>query len=136
MADEKIERIRELTIPDSVYSRKIVLVVGDPEVCRQRVEKRFNADIDTIDESNHGCFVRIADNKRSTYLMWLRRFDGGAQDVSVLAHEVLHLTFSVMKCVGIKFNSGSEEAFTYYLDSIVKHSMLALKKGKCKVKKT
>lgn len=33
--------------------------------------------------------------------------------VDTIAHEILHCTFSILKRLEVRFNSGSEEAFTY-----------------------
>ena len=51
----------------------------------------------------HYIFVKLEDKEKLT--LW---------EESVLAHEVLHMTFSVLDRAGIIYCDESEEAFAYY----------------------
>lgn len=51
-------------------------------------------------------------------IIWIRKFDNSAEDISVLNHEMLHATFGILLDRGLVASSDSEEAFTYLLQYI------------------
>lgn len=51
-------------------------------------------------------------------IIWIRKFDNSAEDISVLNHEILHATFSILLDRGLTVSIDSEEAFTYLLQYI------------------
>jgi len=67
----------------------------------------------------HGCYFYY--EKEGMHIIAL------SEDVSfgTIAHECFHATMSVLKCIGIEYSEGSEEAFAYVLgymtDIVYKH---------------
>ena len=55
-------------------------------------------------------------------------FDDSSDDIGVLGHELLHLTYSAMEHVEIKLTDSSEEAFAYYLGSMMSQALTFLRK--------
>ena len=46
-------------------------------------------------------------------ILWTKDYPKNNQDFSVLQHEIFHVVCFVMRTVGIKLSSNSEEAFAY-----------------------
>ena len=51
--------------------------------------------------------------KNRTFIVALKKFGGTPDDVGILSHEMLHVACAILRDVGMKLNSGSEEAYTY-----------------------
>lgn len=51
-------------------------------------------------------------------IIWIRKFNNSAEDISVLNHEILHATFCILLDRGLTVSIDSEEAFTYLLQYI------------------
>lgn len=51
-------------------------------------------------------------------IIWIRKFDNSAEDISILNHEILHATFAILLDRGLVASIDSEEAFTYLLQYI------------------
>lgn len=121
-------------IPDTAYHRDIYLVVGRPKEASEIFKKKTGVDIEIGEECDDGAFHRIEEkNGKSKFIIWLKIFNGSPESISVLVHEALHLTFSVMQYVGVKFHrTYSEEAYTYYQDGIVKCALELLRTKKRK----
>lgn len=49
------------------------------------------------------------------FIISLSQFSWSPWEYSVLQHELLHFVFCLMKTVGIRYSSSSEEIFTYLL---------------------
>jgi len=65
---------------------------------------------------------------KSESLLYLEKFDiNSPKDISILAHECLHLTFYILSNVGINFNWNSEESFTYLHGYLVKEIITVIK---------
>lgn len=126
-------KIKHFLIEDEVFNRKIYVVVGDPEKSRNHLKRKFKLsyeDCDSISKENDGCYFSVTNHKsqRKVFVIWVKNFRNTPGDIAVVAHEILHLTFAVMCYIGVKISDDSEEAFTYYMDSILKKVLLKLSK--------
>lgn len=116
MRKAKVRRIYDYS-----YFRVIFLVSG-PEQAIVKWLADFNSEIKwkTGRNGNHGMYI-CAD---SAHYVVIATDKGGKTKrtekwrLSALAHEVMHLVFSVFDSAGIGLHSTSEEAFTYYFQSI------------------
>lgn len=71
-------------------------------------------------------FSRAGKN-HEIHLVMLREFQGTIEDISVLAHELLHATHDVLYSRGLRLTDDTVEAFAYLHDSLVRRCLEALK---------
>lgn len=117
-------------IKDGMYGQEIYFVYNCPQdkiinkLNKQyglKLEKSLNAVGSTYEFANEA-------EDHHLFYVWVERFKRTNHDISVLAHEVLHLAFSGLEFVGIKYDSQlSEEAFTYYFDHLLEGFLNAAK---------
>ncbi len=109
-------------IKDSMYKRDIYFAFN----CSQQkvlewIKKVFQTDC-SPSTGAVGRFV-VLENKEKGHMaqiVWVEKFSHTPSSIAVVAHEVLHLTFSVLDDLGLKYDSEtSEEAFTYYFDHLL-----------------
>lgn len=108
--------MRKYQIADCAYFRKILFVVGD-DSSLNRFLKKFG--VDRWTDQHWGMYFSTEDD-HSHYILLTNR--GGKKDnawrLAALGHEVMHLVFDVFRIVGIEPSTSSEEAFTYYFQSM------------------
>ena len=88
-----------------------VLVGGSPADFKAYAKKYIDADIENGPNSVGHAYVEYG----KPFLLWIESL----KDVSCLAHEAFHVTAGVLEGRGVKFNAGSEEAYTYTMQDII-----------------
>ena len=82
------------------------------------------------DEGNLGEFFTLENpDKRIVNVIWLEKYKNSLFDQGVLVHELQHYTIRELKRRGFTLNTGSEEAYTYFLESVYKNALSKLTKG-------
>lgn len=61
---------------------------------------------------------RPKDGSVQSRVIWIQDWKGLRENFLTLHHEIVHLTFSVMRDRGVELCSQSEEAFTYYIEAV------------------
>jgi hypothetical protein len=70
----------------------------------------INEEICLNEEDAGGFFKCTTKDQRKIYIIWVKK----ARDVSILAHELIHLVFEVFKERGISKSHRNQESFAYY----------------------
>jgi hypothetical protein len=117
-------------IPDYAYFRDIRLVLGTDRELEAWLKRQSRHCPDIPQEwlGVNGRFIKAPDRSGV-----MRRFvlvstkTSGAWLHAVLGHEVLHLTFDVLQSAGLRLCDESEEAFTYYFQSMFSACLKHLK---------
>ncbi len=73
-------------------------------------------------------FALESKDKIMVNVIWLQKYNHSLSDQGVLVHELLHYTIGELKRRGFSLNSGSEEAYTYFLESVYKNALERLNK--------
>lgn len=117
-------RVHKIT--DCIFMHNIVLVTDCEcgELCAL-INKKYDH-CQATETASDGLAMEIPDT-RDLYL-WLRNYTGTPEDVALLAHEVLHLTFYALRGSGVIPCSESEEAFTYWHEWLLYTCMKKLNK--------
>lgn len=108
----------------------VVLLLWDitPDQFRAFVTKRFPDADEDIDDDWSGYTMRVTSGEVDAYVVALREWRGTSWDHSVLVHECMHVTHSVLAGNGIKLNDKTEECYSYAIDSIVRRSLELISK--------
>ena len=103
-------------IPDPAYGRHITLVFGSHAEINRWADgkRRRDKSFPVLDESTQALFFE----RKSCYYILVSNAKSLSFIPAVLAHECGHLMFAVLREAGINYCQSSEEAFTYYLESI------------------
>jgi len=109
--------VKKYRLHDSVFDRLIYLCVGKPTgKLAQDVKATF-----------YGQFAHYeVEGGRTEYYIWIREWKNTPFWVCTLVHEVFHYVAHTMTHLGIPFADESDEAWAYYLDSLVKQSLMKL----------
>jgi len=109
-------------IANPLYGGRVTLVLGsDDELREWLANEHTGRDWEDLD----GMFFTDRERGRLTHYILVSTRTEAERRLSTLAHEVLHLTFAVMRSAEVIFSEDSEEAFTYYFgamfESCAKH---------------
>lgn len=129
--------IKEFKVTDSVYDSDISIFIGNGEAVEDHIQDNYKLEYpvdDFFSRGNKGVFARLflTDQERKWYVIWMDDFKMTPFYLSVLSHEANHLTFEVMRDIDMILCPASEEAFTYYQDSII-YQFLDKNKNKCHI---
>lgn len=107
-------------IKDDTYNRKIWVYGGTEKELSRAFPNGW-------DNATLGRFTAIDENDgEETLYVGVLRHGTAARRRGVLAHECLHTTFYVMQLVGVTLCDNSEEAFTYFFDSLYRKASAVL----------
>lgn len=120
----KIKKIR-----DNMYGREIYFFYNcSQDEFKTRLNKQYGLKLEkTVGAQGIHISLENVEKDHHPFYVWVEKFKKTNKDISVLAHEVLHLTFSGLEDVGIKYSDSSEEAFTYYFDHLLEGFLNAAK---------
>jgi hypothetical protein len=119
--------MRRKRLEDSVYKRHVEIVVCSDAEFNDLTEELYD-DKAGVDSNDFASFYSTPTGRTTHYYIWLSTFRNTPRDIAHLCHEVLHLTFEVMRYVGLKHTVASEEAYTYYFDSMLKQALQFLRR--------
>jgi len=122
---------RVFTLRDSVYGAS-VLVLAESDITVVQASLKVLAPRYVSDECNdwRGCTWALGEAdgaKPKTFIVALKSWDAkNPEDIGVLVHEMLHVTAALFREIGMKLNSGSEEAYTYFHEWLVVEALKGL----------
>lgn len=124
----KIKKIlnknRQIYFNLDLYHQDIYFIYGDldkavekiePEVIPEFKEKFLNV----IQELKQLEYRGVYTSRHPFRIIHMHNVEKLSDFMSVLAHEVLHLTFELLDYRGMKFGSKSEEAYTHLHDHLI-----------------
>jgi hypothetical protein len=115
-------------IPDGIYDGCFTVFIGEHAKMEKWLGKRYPG-VSISDDNNLGeSFIIESKDKIIINVIWLQKFNHSIYDQGVLVHELLHYTLRELRHRGFILNNGSEEAFTYFLESVYKNALERLNK--------
>ena len=113
-------------IKDEIYHFLLIVFIGSHEECDDFIKKNYNSDGIGIPKTFSGYSVGLEspDGREIIQFIWYDAFPETLVDWVGLSHEVNHMTFKVLKEVGVD----DEEAHCYYHDYILKKVLRLLNK--------
>lgn len=106
-----------------IFPYHLLVVIGEQSKLPQYVKDNYELKKSELEwlkwafkKESAGRFLELH-TKWSTdkFIISLSNFTWSAWDYSVLQHELLHFVFCLMKTVGIRYSSSSEEVYTYLI---------------------
>lgn len=85
---------------------------------------------DTDDWCGRHAHFQNSDKGYDVHVIALQQWRGRPEDYAVLVHECLHATRSVLHSRGIAMKGPGEEAYCYFLDSLVRRCLQQIRKAK------
>ena len=126
MSEKNKPDLQYKKLVDSVYDRDIYFILSSQELASKFVASRFETPPFPEDDSD-GESVETEEGK---FLIWIEPYDDSPEWYAVLTHEVMHTTFEILKSIGISLRDESEEAYTYYADSLIRQAIKFARKKK------
>jgi hypothetical protein len=122
--------VRVVQVSEPIYGTRLhVCCTPDPAKYVKYIADYTGAKRVTVPlVSWRACFQRVEVEGLYYDSIWLRRFDGGAQDVGVLTHEVYHYVCDVLSAKGIRRTRSTEEAYAYMLGFVMAQAVRKLTK--------
>ena len=115
-------------IPDGIYDGCFTVFIGEHAKMEKWLGKRYPG-VSISDDNNLGeSFIIESKDKIIVNVIWLQKYNHSLSDQGVLVHELLHYTIRELKHRGFILNNGSEEAYTYFLESVYKNALERLNK--------
>lgn len=116
-------------IPDPIYGRTILLLVGKKSLVQKYLNDNFDPDYEMEGNFGEVNYFDIPDTRvgsKRVFYIWLDSYDESVQDVGTVAHECFHLVCYIFDDLGIKYCDESEEAWAWYLDYLVQQVLKVL----------
>lgn len=83
--------------------------------------KKFTFKNKDFEIGDLGRAIRLDD--AGPYLIWVKNYPSTITDLTVLLHEIHHITNMILWDRGLELTKDSEEAFTYLLEFITKEAL-------------
>ena len=61
------------------------------------------------------------------FCIWLKKWEGKAENICTLSHECLHVTHLTLAFSGVEWTSENDEAVTYHQEFLLRECLKALK---------
>lgn len=100
--------MREFKLTDPLYGADITLLVGGTI---EELKKKVG---DNDLQQCPGYYLRPSDEYNAPFYVWVE-----SPQMPVLCHELMHLTFGVLKACGVEPCEESEEAYTYWFENML-----------------
>lgn len=113
--------MKVIKVKDPLYGQNITAILGcTHKQLENYLSSKYNYTLDREDHASGeqfaiSCNVHAGEKR---FFVWTQGSASNWLEVGVLAHETLHLTFSVLEHVGMQKSEESEEAFTYFFEEI------------------
>ena len=121
----------KVKLREPAYSSTCFLIVHPSRLeLEDYVYRTYGVRLATGSYDATGAFFTIEhpEKKHILNFLWLEKFDWSIPDQGILHHELMHMTFEIMRIVGIDLCKESEEAFTHVHARLVMESLHHLKK--------
>lgn len=114
---------------DEVYGVEFVLVSDcTPAQFAKFIHTHYDARYEQDDDLKGQCLARTDNQGLYTSIIYVRRWQRNSPFcVATLAHEVFHAVEDCMDYHGLPHCSGSSEAWSYYLDFVLRRCLELLK---------
>lgn len=108
--------MKEWHFYEPIYRRWVVLMIGEPQVFRNRLEELGYKHMDFINpETASGMGIRLtADNNSmgsNCFIIWLSKWSLGC-----LVHEISHLCIDVFDSIGVPVSVDNTEGLAFYTE--------------------
>lgn len=111
------------TIPIILYHKTLIVAIGDfdkdaiaEHIKDKECKKDFLKSVEKGDISAYdGLVVNIGYGNN---VLWVQSLVNNPDDIGTLAHEAFHVTYDILKRVGIPLSNDSEEAYSYLIGYI------------------
>ena len=124
-------------LKDDVYRRRVILAVGSVKELKEMLTRSYGKGAARGIPNDAGGMMHTfkwysedfpeMGKKSKVFVIWLLRFTLTPLDISTLAHECFHCASAVLDELGVDTDdSEGSEALAYYLDSLVRRSLIAL----------
>ena len=112
---KKKQKIGHFIIDDNVFRAKVVVYFNCSQGYFTNIIKRKHGAPDFPDVAGaEGNFLSWDTGDGTVYFLWLESFDSTVNKLSVLNHEMIHCTYSILNDRGIEVNDETEEVLAYY----------------------
>lgn len=108
--------VRYRLLAAAPYGAEVHLYTGPLVTVLPRIMQDLQVVVEAPPPSVNGFTQVLAPG---TLLVWVAE----RGKIGVLCHELLHATFAVLRWVGVRLSSGSEEAFTYLFDHLLRQAL-------------
>ena len=113
-----------------------VLIVWDiyEDGFTEFIEHKYGYDV-AGEHTGTGLYIRVpTDDVDVAVIAMTEVFTGTPVHYGILAHECFHAAFDILKDRGVKYTRSSEEAFTYFADSLVERLATGMLAKESKIK--
>ena len=129
--------MKKILLKDNIYrSNPILLVGGDLIELQKYINKRHKDGI-IIDlgkrrkvlignKHTGGKAFTVEGVDYDYFYAWIKKFDWTVNDLSMIAHELLHLTYEVLTQRGIGYSKKSEETIAYFFEEMFNQALRKL----------
>jgi hypothetical protein len=101
-----------ITIEASTFDMPVfVIITQDTLKALKFVQENNDTSATISDFEARGVTFPINDGKPP--IIWIPHMDWGAEDISIMNHELLHANFSILAWANVPLCDSSEEAYTY-----------------------
>ncbi len=119
-------------IKDKYYEQNIWVIVGEKELFKKYVSRKYKMpDLSWIDEKGRdgdAKTITLQHGEAVHTIVWIVTFKWKVFEMGLLVHELLHVVTKTLKDIGFKFSEDSEEAYTYYLQTLTQDVFWKLRK--------
>jgi hypothetical protein len=96
-----------------LYNASAVLFIGSKKKFNKFAQKEFGFKVAGKDGAD-GCMSHLAsEDGDEVFLIWLNKFDGGADGIGLLSHECVHAALELMDDRGLPISLENEECIAY-----------------------
>jgi hypothetical protein len=116
---------------DPIYKRAIRLIIAEDFADVATYYRKRNvepADLEFLHQARSTSAAKTFNIGNKEWVILLRQFSGSAYHVSLLVHEILHVTIFVLRDLGMRLSDDSDEAYTYYAELLTKWALTVLQK--------
>lgn len=111
--------IKPIEIEIKPYRRRVFVFLGYPhQQVQQWVKKNHNCDLGNQDNAN-GTLYTLENKDEIFYLLWVEKISNKPKDIFVVAHEALHLIFSILPSRDVPLTKQTEEAYIYLFEQLM-----------------
>lgn len=114
---KKMDDTTKFTINGGTFPMDAYVIITDNTVEAQEyaetiLDRKFKPDDFVADG------LTLSDDLGSTFVLWFPR--ACVKDISIVHHELFHLTYSILSGCGVKLSDETDEVYAYELESLSK----------------
>lgn len=113
--------------PRSHHHCNLHIMIGERESAIRYLKRKYKVNFLPI---HRGTFFMLEKDGKSLFFIWMEKFDWSIPYQSLMAHELIHFTFSAFEKAGINVQESKQEPLAYYYDYIFEKIWYTLKPKK------